>query len=164
MKKFFKTAGLAIIVILAFIIVFSSKGNDSLDIDKTREQNIQILEDKYVYSIAKSDLNGQYKNQKGNNVYAMLGKNNDGTYRLYFIKTMGSISRSVILRIDDLELKADGSGSFKNDTNNTLTIVTGSKRFTISKLPQTTGDQLLEGEYEMMHTISKFSSDEFTSK
>ena len=161
MKELGKILGMALIVLLAVIIVAGSQGEDELNFGSNKEE--EYTEENYSYNIVSSPENGQYKNKDNSNMYAMLGKNSNGTYRLYFIKTLG-LNKSFIVKIDDLEVKSDGSGSFKNNANKTLIINISNKSFTIKPLPQTTGDSEIEGTYEMMHSIKTFSANEFKFK
>ncbi len=163
MKDVLKILGMALLVVVAVVVVAGSKGNDELNFDFVNNEEEQNLNEEYSYNIEKAQENGQYKNEDRSNTYAMFGKNSDGTYKLYFIKTVG-MNKQTILRVESLEIKSDKSGSFRNNSNKVLTIILGNKTFSIEAPPQTIGDSEIEGNYKMMHSISTFSADEFKIK
>ena len=163
MKDILRLLGIVALIVLAVIIVAGSRGNDELDFNLNKKEQEEYENENFYYNIEKAQENGQYKNMDKSNTYAMLGKNSDGTYRLYFIKAVG-MNKLVILREDSLEIRSDGSGTFRNNSNKVLTINLYSKSFTIQAPPQTTGDSEIEGSYQMMHSISSFSASEFKFK
>ena len=160
MQEIVKTSIVAIVLILAIIFVVGTRGNDSLDWSKI---NVNVAEngDSFSYNIVSSEYNGQYAGSS--NIYAMVGKNEDGTYRLYFIRVMGVV-KTAILRIDDLTLSKDGVGTFKNNNGNQMKITFGVGQFSAENTLDTVVDNGIKGKYVKTADISKFDINELKTK
>lgn len=145
-----------LVLVVGFAVFFGlTKGNDKLNLNF--DINISQKEE-FSYPIVSSSYNGEYRSNKGNGVFAMVGKNEDGTFRVYFIYQVAS-TKNVILKLDSVEMK-DGKIAFKNADNVDLTMEFGEKSFRIPK-EIGYGDAKLEGDYVKMKDISTFSMSEF---
>lgn len=160
MKETIKTAVVAILLILALWFVVGTRGNDTLDWSKM-SVDVSKYEETFSYNIVSSDYNGQYEG--ASNIYALVGKNDDGTYRVYFIRVMGVI-KTAILRIDDLKLSEDGVGIFNNTNGNQMKITFGKGYFSTENVHETVVDNGIKGRYSKTGDISKFDINELKTK
>ena len=84
-KEIVKIGVLLFLVVFVAIIVTTTKGKDPLRFDFNL--NIELRDkNEFSFPIVNSEYNGEYRNNKGNSVYVLVGKNNDETYRVYFLR------------------------------------------------------------------------------
>ena len=165
MNEYIKTGVVFILVILAAIMVITTRGNDELDMKIDFDFS---TEEDFVYAIDTSNnaLNGEYKRNTGDYKYFMVGKNPDSnTYRLYFIQVgsavFGSTTKNVVLRVDDLKIDGNGMGKFTTDNGAGMKI-TFSDKMAIVASDMSLGDASIEGTYIRQKGISTFSLSQFT--
>jgi len=155
MKEAVKTGILFVLVIIVGIFVVKTKGDDPLKWDVNLDLSWPTEE--FNYPLDDSEYNGEYRNDKGNGRYILMGKNLDGSYRVYFIKA--EPSPTVELKLDALQLVNDKL-SFKDTNGSALYITLGDKQVIVS--PELGyGNAGLEGTYRRMKTIDSFSMDKF---
>ena len=165
MKEIIKTAAVALILLLAIIAVVITRGDDTTDWSKFNI-NVAEEEDSFSYEIVPSEYNGTYSNITKHKLYAMVGKNPDGTYRMYFVRAIGKI-KSVILRIDDLTLDANGTGRFSTEgISGTTTVSYLNVAFTKEQVrvytgPDQAGSSDIQGMYNKYGDIARFSLRDF---
>lgn len=158
-KEIIKTVIVFILLIIAAFVVFTTRGNDKMEWDINF--NIET-EDAFNYDIVADTQNGEYKNTKGNRMFAMVGKNYDGTYRIYFIHigtAVGLNNKEPIVRIDDAKLDANGSYVFTNQNNVSLKLTLKDKNLTVTS-NMSLGDSQIEGNYTFQKSISRFALSE----
>ena len=151
-KELVKIGILFFLVVFFAIIVVTTKGKDPLRFNI----NLNIdLKDKNAFSfqIVNSEYNGEYRNTKGNSVYALVGKNNDETYRVYFLR-----NSDPIVKLDSGKLEGNKI-SFVDNNNVKLKILFTKDGFHVSS-DLSSGNAQLEGEYTKMKSINTFSSEE----
>lgn len=154
MKELLKT-GFVLFLVIFFALFFGmTRGNDELN------WNFQLPEFKedFSFQVYTSEYNGLYRNIADNGIYAMVGKNADDTYRVYFIKTARSL-KTVTEKVDSLNL-VDGKGSFRDVNDVKLTIEFSKNEFKIPK-ELGLGNEQLEGSYLKTKNIDVFSMSEF---
>ncbi|MBR6252482.1 MAG: hypothetical protein IKR04_01370 [Clostridia bacterium] len=158
-KEIIKTVIVFILLIIAAFVVFTTRGNDKMEWDINF--NIET-EDTFNYDIVSDSQNGEYKNTKGNRMYALVGKNYDGTYRIYFIhigSTVGINNKDPKIRIDDAKLDANGSYIFTTENNVSLKLTLKDKNLTVTS-NMSLGDSQIEGNYTFQKSISRFALSE----
>lgn len=162
MKNIIQSILLFLLVLVALYIVLNTRGTGNLDfsVDLSKIST----EEKFSYSIVNDEYNGEYKNTKGNNMYLMVGKNADGTYRIYFIHigaaAFGRDNKYVELRLDDVKLDSNNSYAF-NTANNVPLKLTIQNRQIIVSSNLGTGDASMEGIYMWRKSISRFEMSQF---
>jgi hypothetical protein len=163
MKEIIKTAVAFVLVVLAAIVVTTTRGSDTMD--WKLDFNIKT-EESFAYPIDTTDsLNGEYKRLTGDYRYIMVGKNPDSkTYRVYFIQVgsavLGSTTKNVVLRLDNLQL--DGNNTAKFKTSNEVPMkITFRPQSAIVEADMSLGDASIEGHYQWQKNIGSFSLDEF---
>lgn len=157
MKETVEIVILLILVVVSGVFVTMTKGNDELNWDI----NLNLswpTEDEFSYSIVSSDYNGEFRNNKGNGIFALMGKNEDGTYRIYFIHQVASV-KNILVKIDSGKAENDRI-AFTNANGTPLYVVLGNDSITVGA-DLGYGDAQLEGYYAKMKSISVFSMSEF---
>jgi hypothetical protein len=165
MKELIKTIVVAVLLIVALVVVISTRGSGSLDPSKF---NIDIAkEDSFSYELAPSEINGSYENGNKYKVYCMAGLNPDGTYRLYFIKAMGHF-KNVVLRFDNLQLDENDSvlistAGYEGTTCSSLKVefYSYTKQIRVSVPAHQAGSCDLTGVYRRYSVLSKFDLSNF---
>lgn len=157
MKETVKIVILLILVVISGVFVTMTKGNDEL------KWNVDLnlswpAEEEFSYSIVSSDYNGEFRNNKGNNMFALMGKNEDGTYRIYLIHQVAS-TKNIVVKIDSGKVENDRI-AFTNSQGTPLYVVLGNNSITVGA-DLGYGDAQLEGYYAKMKSISVFSMSEF---
>jgi len=159
-KEIIKTAVVFLLLIIACVVVFTTRGNDKM------EWNIDFsvdTEEEFSYDIAPNSANGEYKNTKGNNYYILLGQNDDGTYRIYFIHIGASgwvgSNKYPVVRLDNAVLDSKGSTTFTTENNVSLKLTLSERDINVTS-NMSLGDAALEGHYTFQKPISKFSLSE----
>lgn len=158
MKETVEVVLLLILVVIAGAFVGMTKGDDELNWDV----NLNITwptDEEFSYSIVSSDYNGQFRNNKGNGIFALMGKNEDGTYRVYFIHQIAS-TKNIIVKVDNGELKGDRI-DFTNSQNTPLYITLLADGSFAVNGDLGYGDSQLEGSYFLMKSINVFSMSEY---
>ena len=159
-KELIKTIVVFILLVIAVIVVVMTRGNDTMEwgIDFTVK-----AEEEFSYDITPDSNNGEYKNIKGNRHYALVGKNSDGSYRIYIIHVgaaaFGQSNKTIVQRLDSVVLDANNSYTFTTENNVSLKLVLNSKQLTISS-NLSLGDAALEGVYTFQKAITRFSMSE----
>ncbi len=163
MKDIIETAIVALLVVLAAVMLVSTRGTDDTDWSKFK-LDVKAKEDSFSYDIVESEYNGAYENKSSKQrIYAMLGKNPSGTYRLYFFKAFGQV-KTTILMVDNLILDNTGKGIFSMEGYNGSTTVS---YLNIECTPGfirifTDGSQAgssdLKGSYQRYSIITRFDS------
>ena len=159
-KEIVKTVVVFVLLAIAVIVVFTTRGSDEMEWDI----NFDIkTEEEFSYDIVPNEANGEYKNTKGNRHYILLGKNSDGTYRIYFIHigaaAFGSSNKNTVIRLDNAVFDANGSLVFTTENNVSLKLtLKGKEIYVTSNL--SIGDSDLEGNYTFQKSISRFSMSE----
>lgn len=151
-KELVKIGILFFLVVFFAVIVTTTKGKDPLRFDI----NLNIeLKDKNAFSfpIVNSEYNGEYRNTKGNSVYVLVGKNNDETYRVYFLR-----NSDPIVKLDGARLEGNKI-SFVDNNNVRLKLLFNKDGFIVDS-DLSGGNAQLEGQYTKMKSISTFSSDQ----
>lgn len=160
-KEILKTIVVFILLIVACVVVFTTRGNDHMQWDINFNVDTQ---EEFSYDLTANAANGEYKNTKGNNHYIMMGQNSDGTYRIYFIHVgaaaFGSSNKQIVLRIDDAKLDSNGTTTFTTDNNVSLKLTLSGKEINVTS-NMSLGDAALEGHYTFQKSISRFSMSEF---
>ena len=163
MKELIKTIVVAVLLIVALVVVISTRGSGQLDPSKF---NIEFdTGDEFSFELAPSEVNGSYKISNGTPVYCMAGLNPDGTYRLYFIKSKGHF-KSVVLRYDNLTVDEENSVVVTTDGYSTATptlkvqFLPYNKQIRIT-VPNAVGGCDLAGVYARYSVLSRFDSDNF---
>ena len=155
MKESIKT-GLLLLLVVVFAIFFAStKGDDELNLDI----NIAPGQNEFSYEIYDSEYNGEYRNTKSNGAYVFVGKNSDGTYRIYFIQTINSI-KNISLKLDNVQLE-NGKLVFKDSNGSGLNLVFGQNNLTVDAEMGSLGNERLEGFYTKVKDLEVFSMSEF---
>lgn len=152
-----ETVKLAIIIILVvfFAAFFSmTRGKDELN------WNIELpkFEEEFSYPVYASQYNGLYRSEKSNGVYAMVGKNSDDTYKVYFIRTINS-TKTIVERIENANM-VNEKISFTDANNVRLTIEFSKNEMRVPK-ELGMGNAQLEGGYLRTKDINIFSMSEF---
>jgi len=97
-------------------------------------------------------------------MYLMVGKNADGTYRIYFIHigaaAFGRDNKYVELRLDDVKLDSNNSYAFNTANNVPLKLTIQNKQIIVSS-NLGTGDASMEGIYMWRKSISRFEMSQF---
>lgn len=151
-KELVKVGFLLFLVVFFAIIVTTTKGKDPLRFDF--DLNIEIRDkNEFSFPIVNSEYNGEYRNNKGNSVYVLVGKNNDETYRVYFLR-----NSDPIVKLDSAKLEGNKI-SFIDNNNVKLKLLFTKDGFHVSS-DLSLGNAQLEGEYIKMKSISTFSSDQ----
>ena len=161
MKEILKTVAVFLLVIFAAIVVFNTKGSDTLDWQALK-LDFDVKEESFSYEIAESEYNGIYQNASKNTpTYCMVGKNPDGTYRIYFVKKVGI--KSIVLRVDSLVVDSNGSSAFQNNEGANLigTFTNGGRQVIIKGAAYSVGDSSLSGAYTRVKSIRRFAMSEF---
>lgn len=159
MKEAIKDGILLVLVIVFAVIVVTTKGDDPLVWNVNLDlSGWPTTEEEFSYQIVSSDFNGQYRNNKGNSIYALMGENPDGTYRIYFIHQMAA-TKDIVLKLDSATLNGNKI-NFKNADGIPLYIALADNSFTVSA-DMSLGDAQLEGYYGKIKTINTFSMSEF---
>ncbi len=162
MKELIQTVIICILLVVSLIFVINTRGTGSLDwsIDLSKINT----EETFSYDIVASTLNGEYKNNKGNNMYAMVGKNADGTYRVYFIHVgaaaFGVDNKYVQLRLDAVKLDTNDTFSFQTENNVPLKLTLKNNQMIVSS-NLGLGDSSMEGIYIYRKGINRFAMSEF---
>ena len=154
MKETIKT-GFVLFLVIFFALFFGmTKGPDELNL------NFQLPEfkEEFSFQVYSSEYNGLYRNIADNGMYAMVGKNADGTYKVYFIKTVRS-TKTVTEKVDATNV-VDGKATFRDVNDVKLTIEFGKNELTIPK-ELGLGNEQLEGNYLKTKNIDVFSMTEF---
>lgn len=151
-KETIKICVLLFFVAFFAIIVTSTKGKDPLKLDFSMDWEVKV-KDEFSYPIVNSEYNGEYKNSKGNSMYTLVGKNSDGTYRIYFLR-----NSTPILKLDNAQLKGDEI--FFIDNNNVKLKLRFTNNALVVDEDLSLGNAQLEGEYKKMKNINSFSSKE----
>ncbi len=160
-KELIETAIVAILVVFATFVVINTRGSGTFDFSKLKV-DISLQEESFSYPLEPDDRNGQYRRITGDNRHILFGKNPDGTFRLYFIQTIGHI-KNIVLRIDDLELDNLGEGHFENSFGTKLRCnVTKDQIIVRQEALGIGGDATLEGNYMKYKKINSLSLDEMT--
>ena len=163
MKEIIETAIVFVLVIISAIFVFTTRGSGTLDLKGINWSSIE-KEESFNYDIVNDDLNGEYTNNKGNHMYAMVGRNADGTYRIYLIHlgnaAFGKDNRNIVVRLDSAQLDAKGGCTFTTSNNVSMKLSFSSKTLYVSS-NNSLGDSSLEGVYIWRKNISRFSLNEF---
>jgi len=164
MKEIVKTAIVFILLILAAILVFTTRGTGNLDFNVKFDSS--STKETFSYDLVESNENGIYRNTKGNNEYIMFGKTADGTCKAYFIyvgaAVFGSDNRYVELRLDNVQFDSTNSYKFNNKNGISLklrNVDSGKELVVESNL--SLGDSKLEGSYIKSKDITHFSIDDF---
>ena len=101
--------GILLVFVIFFAIFFgSTKGNDQLNLIETEDKG-------FSYPVYDSEYNGVYKNNKGTKTYIMVGKNQDDTYRIYFVRTVAG--KEVSVQLDSVQMK-NGVVTFTDNSDN----------------------------------------------
>ena len=157
MKETIKIIILFILVLISGIFVVMTKGNDELNWNM--DFNLSWpTEEEFSYSVVSSDYNGQFRNNKGNGIFALMGQNEDGTYRIYFIHQVAS-TKNIIVKIDAGKLE-NNRINFTNKQGTPLYVILGNDSITVDA-DLGYGDEQLEGNYIKMKSINVFSMSEF---
>ena len=163
MKELVETIIVFVLVILSAILVFTTKGTGTLDLKGINWSSIE-KEESFNYDITNDDLNGEYTNNKGNHMYAMVGRNADGTYRIYLIHlgnaAFGKDNRNIVVRLDSAQLDAKGSCTFTTSNNVSMKLTITEKTIYVQG-NNSVGDSSIEGIYIWRKPISRFSLNEF---
>ncbi len=163
MNEAIKTGIVAVLVVVALFVVITTRGNDELDLKGINWGTIETQEE-FSYEIAESPYNGEYKNDKWNDMYVMFGQNPDGTYRAYFIHydkaVFGKDSKNIRIRIDDGELDSNNTMRFTTANNIPLKLTVSGQRI-IVQADNSLGDAEIEGSYVWRKGLSKFTLAEF---
>lgn len=155
MKDTVQTGLLLLLVIILALFFGTTKGNDELNLDFNVDFS---TEEEFSYPVVTSSYNGEYRSNKGNGIYAMVGENPDGTFRVYFIHQVAS-TKNIILKLDSATMENEKI-KFKNTEGVSLTMEFSDGGFTIpSEIGY--GDVQLEGFYSKMKDINTFSMSEF---
>ncbi len=162
MKDIIETVIVFVLVVLSTIFVISTRGSSTLDLKGINWGTIE-REDTFDYDLVPDSLNGEYRNNKGNNMYAMVGKNADGTYRIYIIH-VGNASftkgnRNIVVRLDGAQLDANGSCTFTTSNDAKMKLRISEKTLYITA-DYSIGDASLEGMYIWRKDISRFALNE----
>ena len=161
MKDILITVAVFLLVVLAAIVVFNTRGTDTMDWEAIK-MDFDVKEDSFSYEVADSEFNGIYQNiAKNTPTYCMVGKNLDGTYRIYFVKKVGI--KSVVLRVDSLVVDSNGSASFQNNEGANLvsTFTNGGRQVVIKGAAYSVGDSSIAGTYNRVKNIRRFAMSEF---
>lgn len=147
------------IILLIFIIFFAvffgmTKGNDELNLDF----KLPSLEEEFSYPIVASEYNGLYRNNASNGTYALVGKNSNGTYRIYFIYAINAV-KNITLKLDNATVE-NGKVSFVDNSNINQTLEFGQNEFRVPK-QMGMGNEQIEGYYLKTKEIGEFSMSEF---
>ncbi len=162
MKELVQTGIIFVLVIVVFLLVINTRGNGNLD----WSINLDAIDtaETFSYDIVASTENGEYKNNKGNSMYAMVGKNSDGSYRVYFIHVgaaaFGKDNRYVQLRLDNVLLDANDSYEFRTENDVPLKLTLRENTLTVSS-NLGLGDSSMEGMYIYRKAITRFAMSEF---
>ena len=163
MKEIIKTAVVFVLVVIAAIVVTTTRGNDTMD--WKLDFNVKT-EEGFSYPIDNTDsFNGEYKRLNGDYRFIMVGKNPDSkTYRVYFIQVgsavLGSTIKNVVLRLDNLQLDGNNTGKFKTNNDVPMKITLRSQQ-AIVEADMSLGDASLAGTYQWQKNIREFSLNEF---
>ena len=162
MKELIQIIVVAILIVVSLLFVINTRGSGNLD--WSVDLSALNTEETFSYDIVNDSLNGEYKNNKGNSMYAMVGKNSDGTYRVYFIhvgaSAFGKDNRYVQLRLDSVLLDANGSYAFTTENNVPLKLTLKSGQLVVSS-NMGLGDSSMEGIYIYRKGIARFTMNEF---
>ncbi len=159
-KEIIKTVVVFILLVVAVIVVFVTKGNDKMEwgIDFTVN-----AEEEFNYDIVPDEANGEYKNVKGNRHYALVGKNSDGSYRIYLIHvgvaSFGQSNKTIVQRLDNVVLDQSNSYVFITENNVSLKLTLRPRELVISS-NLSLGNAALEGSYTLQKSISRFAMSE----
>jgi len=165
MKSIIETAIVALLVVLAGVMLATTRGTDETDWSKFK-LDVRAKEDSFSYEIVDSEFNGSYENSTKHKTYCMLGKNPDGTYRLYFVKAIGQI-KSVVLRVDNLSIDSENKGQFSMDgytgasTVSFLNIELYPGQLRVFTGPTQAGSSELTGSYKRYGMITRFDLNDF---
>ncbi len=159
-KELIKTVVVFILLVLAILVVFMTRGSDTMEwgIDFTVKS-----EEEFNFDVVPDEANGEYKNTKGNRHYALIGKNSDGSYRIYIIHvglaSFGQSNKSVVVRLDNVVLDQNGSYSFKTDNGVDMKLSLRERDLVITPALGL-GDAAIEGIYSFQKAIIRFSMNE----
>ena len=161
-----KTLIVLILVIVAGVLVYRTKGHDELDMTQFNIQ-IAIQEEQFSYEIADSEFNGVYRDDStttNSNKYLLIGKKPEGGFRMYFIRDVGI--KSIVLRLDDVEIKDEDSVTFTNNDGNAMiaTFSGSNERVIVKGAPGSMGDRGLKGTYKKDRNIKAFSLSEVKTR
>ncbi len=159
MKELIKTAIVLVLVILAAVVVITTKGHDTLDTSKFK-LNKSFTEDQFSYSVVDSSFNGIYQSNVNSNTYIICGKREEGSYRVYFVKKVGI--KSVVLRLDDLLVDANGEARFSNNDGVSMLayFIKDSNQIIIKGAIGGVGDKSISGNYNFVKGIRVFALSE----
>lgn len=151
--------GLILFLVVFFAMFFvTTKGKDELVLDFDFNFNTST-EDEFSFQIYPSDYNGEFRNTKGNGIFAFVGANSDGSYRVYFIEQIASV-KNVLVKVDNATMK-NKEITFKDNYGVDLKMVFNEKTFVVSPDGINLGNQKLEGSYTWNNDIAVFSLSEF---
>lgn len=159
-----KTIIVLILVIVAGVVVYKTKGEDELDMTQFNIK-LSLQEEQFSYEIAESEYNGVYRDTSttsNSNKYLLIGKKPEGTFRIYFIRDVGI--KSIVLRLDNIDIKENESITFTNNDGNAMIATFMKEHVLVKGAPGSMGDRGLKGNYQKDRNIRTFSLSEVKTK
>lgn len=163
MKEMVKNGILLFLIVVFAVLFITTKGNDELNFNINLD--FSNGEEEFSYPVYASEYNGLYRNNKGNGVYAFVGKNADDTYRIYLLQAVKSV-KTVLVKLDSISLSEKGEGTFIDTSNLNandpkMAIAFKTNEFSLSSAELGISNAKLEGSFFKLKDINQFSMSEF---